>query len=69
MEEVSNELEIMRETLKKLSGIRGLGEEGVDLRYGKGCDGWGMRGFKAFKQDMCNSLKCIEKLLIAGNRK
>ena len=61
--EVLKELEIMREALKNLSGFRGLMEDGVNIRYGKGVSGWGMRGFKSFKQDMRNSLKRIEKYL------
>ncbi len=36
---------------------------GYKVMYGKGCDGWGMRGLKTFKQDMRNSLKRIEKCL------
>lgn len=63
MKEVLKELETMREALKNLSGTRGLMENGVFLRYGKGIDGWGISGFKTFKQDMRNSLKQIEKYL------
>lgn len=67
MDEVSKELEIMREALKNLSGSYGLGEVQVELKYGKGCNGWGIRGFKTFKQDMRNSLKRIEKYLGLNN--
>lgn len=62
-EEVLKELEIMYEALKNLSGSRGLMEDGVSIRYGKGVSGWGMRGLSSFKQDMRNSLKRIEKCL------
>lgn len=64
-EEALKEIETMRENLRKLSGSRGLGEEEVSLRYGKGSDGWGTRGFSNFKKDMRNSLKRIERYLTA----
>lgn len=54
--------------LKNLSGSYGLGEIQVELKYGKGCNGWGIRRFKTFKQDMRNSLKRIEKYLGLNNR-
>lgn len=46
--------------LKKLSGCRGLGEEGVDLRYNTGCR-WGMDALGDFKKDMRSILKRMEK--------
>lgn len=58
---VLEELKIMREALKNLSASRGLMEDGVRIRYGKGVNGWGMRGINTFKQDMRKSLKQIEK--------
>lgn len=63
MEEIFKEIENMHKALKNLSGSRGLMENGVFLRYGKGINGWGISGFKTFKQDMRNSLKQIEKYL------
>ena len=62
-EEALKEIETMRENLRKLSGSRGLGEEEVSLRYGKGIEGWGIRGLSNFKKDIRSSLKRIEKYL------
>ena len=62
-EETLKEIETMRENLKRLSGSRGLMEDGVILRYGKGVSGWGTRGLSAFKKDMRDSLKRIERYL------
>lgn len=53
-------IEEARTCLKKLSGSRGLGEEGVDLRYNTGCR-WGMDALSDFKKDMRSILKRMAK--------
>ena len=55
-ETIEQLIEEARTCLMKLSGRRGLGEEGVDLRYNPGCR-WGMDALSDFKKDMRSILK------------